>query len=75
MATSVHEVISFMWLYIIYQSLLIRVYLKKLKNEKMKKNERKKKKKKVYIFHRIILLGACVWMWHLATLSIYDGES
>ena len=37
MATSVHEVISFMWLYIIYQSLLIRVYLKKNENEKMKK--------------------------------------
>ena len=29
MVTLVREVISFMWLYIIYQSLLIRVYVKK----------------------------------------------
>ena len=77
MATSVCGVISFMWLHIIYQSFFISVYVKKekKKEKKEKKKDKKKKKKIVYIFHRIILLRARVCTWHLATLSIYDGES
>ena len=60
MATLVHEVISLMWLYNLYRSLLIGVCVKK--KEIMKKNLKKLKMKKViYIFHCIILLGVRVW--------------
>ena len=46
-ATLVCEVISFMWLYIIYRSLLIQVCVikKKKKNEKMKKRKNGKEEK------------------------------
>ena len=70
MATLVREVISFMWLYIIYQSLLIQVYVKKkyiyiyiyIEREREREREREIQKKIVYMFHCTILLGAWVWM-------------
>ena len=43
MAISTREVISFTWLYIIYQSLLIHVYVKKEKKEK------KREKNSLYV--------------------------
>ena len=48
MATSVREVVSFMWFYIIYKSLLIQVYVKKRKKKERKKRKKERKKDKKY---------------------------
>ena len=50
MAASMCEVISFMWLYIIYPSLLIRVYIKKQRKEKNEKKKKRQKKKKNFLY-------------------------
>ena len=59
MATLVREVISFMWLYIIYQSLLIQVYVKKKniyiyiyiyrERERERERERNTEKNRLYV--------------------------
>ena len=54
MVTLVREMIPFMWLYIIYQLLFIRVCVKKMKKEI-------KRKKIIYIFKCIILLRVRLW--------------